>query len=37
MDPEYVTEKINSSTLELLLIRFCLIFVLSRKSYYALI
>ena len=33
MDPEYVTEQINSRILELLLGRFCcLIFALSQKS-----
>ena len=33
MDPEYVTEQINSLILELLLGRFCcLIFALSQKS-----
>ena len=32
MDPEYVTEQINISVLELLLRRFCLIFAPSQKS-----
>ena len=38
MDPEYVTGKINSRILELLLRQFCrLIFPPSQKSYYALV
>ena len=38
MDPQYVTEQINSRILELLLRRFCcLVFALSQKSLYALV